>query len=98
MAEQYNGWTNYATWRVQLEVFDGLELGEWNLETLDARDLADWMREHAETHVTETSKEGFARDYALAFLAYVNWHELAENARDNYNADNADESESEDAL
>ena len=22
----YNGWTNYATWRVNLEVFDG---GDW---------------------------------------------------------------------
>ena len=22
--EKYNGWTNYATWRVNLEIFDGL--------------------------------------------------------------------------
>jgi hypothetical protein len=21
--ETYNGWTNYATWRVNLEIFDG---------------------------------------------------------------------------
>jgi hypothetical protein len=97
MAEQYNGWTNYATWRVQLEIFDGLELGEWNIEELNARDLADWMREHAETHVVETSKHGIARDYAMAFLSYVNWNELAEHAREGYEEDNADESESEDA-
>ena len=22
--QKYNGWTNYATWRVNLEIFDGL--------------------------------------------------------------------------
>ena len=22
--ETYNGWTNYATWRINLEIFDGL--------------------------------------------------------------------------
>ena len=25
---KYNGWTNYATWRVNLEIFDGNELDE----------------------------------------------------------------------
>jgi len=23
MTDSYNGWTNYATWRVNLEMFDG---------------------------------------------------------------------------
>ena len=23
--DTYNGWTNYATWRVNLEIFDGLD-------------------------------------------------------------------------
>jgi hypothetical protein len=22
----YNGWTNYATWRIHLEIFDGMSL------------------------------------------------------------------------
>ena len=26
--ETYNGWTNYATWRVHLEMFDGMEVDE----------------------------------------------------------------------
>lgn len=29
---KYNGWTNYATWRVNLEMFDGMQidpLDEW---------------------------------------------------------------------
>ena len=23
--EKYNGWTNYATWKIMLEIFDGFE-------------------------------------------------------------------------
>lgn len=27
--KEYNGWTNYATWRVQLEFFSGHDDREW---------------------------------------------------------------------
>ena len=48
----YNGWTNYATWRVNLEVLDGVELrdllgAKWYevleelLEELDSEPRAD---------------------------------------------------------
>jgi len=63
----YNGWTNYATWRVNLEMFDGYE------GTLSA----DTAREIVEEHINETTKESLARDYALAFISDVNWHEIA---------------------
>jgi hypothetical protein len=26
MKTDYNGWTNYATWRVNLEIIDGIEI------------------------------------------------------------------------
>lgn len=67
--ETYNGWTNYPTWRVHLEMFDGMEIDE----PVDAQTL----RDMAEDAVEATSGEGFARDYALAFLSEVNWHEIA---------------------
>jgi len=63
----YNGWTNYATWRVNLEMFDGYE------GTLSA----DTAREIVEEYIEGSSVEGLARDYALAFIADVNWHEIA---------------------
>lgn len=66
--QKYNGWTNYATWHVNLEMFDG---GEW--QGCDA----DMLKQSAEEWVNETSSEGLARDYAMAFLADVNWHEIA---------------------
>lgn len=58
----YNGWTNYATWRVNLEMFDGYE------GTLSA----DTAREIVEEYIEGSSVEGLARDYALAFISDVN--------------------------
>ena len=26
MNKEYNGWTNYATWRINLEIIDGIEI------------------------------------------------------------------------
>ena len=35
MSNKYNGWTNYATWRVNLEVLDGVRVDDiWNLEEI----------------------------------------------------------------
>jgi len=69
MNETYNGWTNYATWRVNLEMFDGSEM-YWS---------ADSAREFVEEIIYESTPEGIARDYALAFISDVNWHEIAEH-------------------
>ena len=65
----YNGWTNYATWRVNLEMFDGSDQF-WS---------ADSARDFVEEIIIDSTPEGVARDYALAFIADVNWHEIAEH-------------------
>ena len=65
----YNGWTNYATWRVNLEMFDGTE-SYWTAES---------AREFVEDIIIDSTPEGVARDYAMAFLDDVNWHEIAEH-------------------
>jgi hypothetical protein len=65
----YNGWTNYATWRVNLEMFDGSDQF-WS---------ADSAREYVEEIIIDSTPEGIARDYALAFLSDVNWYEIAEH-------------------
>ena len=88
---RYNGWTNYSTWRIQLEIFDGMDLDDWCLDMLDTHELAGWMKDYAGEAIEQTSTPGLARDYALAFLGDVNWHELAQTARDDYAADNAQE-------
>jgi hypothetical protein len=85
MSEKYNGWTNYATWRVNLEIFDGMTLDDFGVEydeednnMIDTSDLADTLKNYVEEHIEETS-EGIAKDYALAFVSDVNWYELAEH-------------------
>jgi len=84
-AEKYNGWTNYATWRVNLEIFDNASLDDFDLGNLkvweepNAYHLSLALKERAEYYIECTSQEGLARDYALAFLSDVDWYEIAEH-------------------
>ena len=66
---KYNGWTNYATWRVNLEMFDGSDQF-WT---------ADSARDFVEEIIIDSTPEGVARDYALAFISDVNWYEIAKH-------------------
>jgi len=70
-----NGWTNYATWRVNLEMIDGNE----DLAGYDAEELKDWCAE-----IIDQQGELLARDYAHAFLHNVNWYEIANHLREQY--------------
>jgi len=78
MDNRYNGWTNYATWRVNLEIFDGLDPREMGWHTLDKYALASVIKEYANEMIEIDVREGLALDYARAFLSDVNWHEIAE--------------------
>lgn len=74
--ERHNGWTNYATWRVNLEIIDGYDWYE--CEHVDA----DYVKELVEDAVFGTligNGNGLVEDYANAFLSEVNYHEIAEN-------------------
>lgn len=85
MDTKYNGWTNYATWRVNLEMFDQLTIGDfWGYENespenVDAYELSQVLKDYAEEIIMETSNEGLAQDYALAFISDVNFYEVAEH-------------------
>jgi hypothetical protein len=75
---QYNGWTNYATWRVNLEIFDGMSASDLTGRQVNsAAEVKDACAEYAENLIEEASQEGLARDYARAFLSDVNWWEIA---------------------
>jgi len=79
----YNGWTNYETWRVNLEIFDGFEPTEYYsaCDLTDAYELGQSLKQYAEEVIFECASvpDGLARDYAQAFLEAVNWHEIAEH-------------------
>jgi hypothetical protein len=75
----YNGWTNYATWRVNLEVFDGYDIEETFRRKPQVLDLMIWAEEYANELLELEAKQGLALDYARAFISEVNWHEIAKH-------------------
>lgn len=77
MDNRYNGWTNYATWRVNLEIFDGINPRDMDWHKLDQYDLKSAIQEYATETVEMGVPDGLALDYARAFLSDVNWWEIA---------------------
>ena len=78
----YNGWTNYATWRVNLETFDGWDVDDLDSLTMgDNTNLHDQLKDYVEGLIYESGggKGNRAVDYALAFLSDVNWYEISEH-------------------
>jgi len=71
----YNGWTNYATWRVNLEIFDGADFEH----RVDGEYLKDYTID-----ILEQTGSGLVLDYALAFLSDVNWYEIADSLNEDY--------------
>lgn len=90
----YNGWSNYATWRINLEVFDGMSLEDMNTVEVDPYELKDYLRDYAEeiifldSHIGEKTPSSLLEDYARAFLSEVNWYEIAQHLVNDYILEN----------
>jgi len=84
--KKYNGWTNYATWRVNLEIFDGNELDELFDLTLPVEQLRNVLQDYVQGHIYEAGggDGNIAVDYALAFISDVNWYEIATHMIEDY--------------
>ena len=86
---RYNGWTNHATWRVNLELFDDIDPRDyWPKEVKgdSAYDLAVLLEEFALNYVDDADAEPAGRaivaGWVRAFLADVNWQEIAGHMMD----------------
>ena len=84
----YNGWTNYATWRINLEIFDGMEPSDMGCftryEEPDVSDVAKYLEDYVDEVLCTYASggpcgEGVTLDYARAFVSQVNWYEIAEH-------------------
>jgi hypothetical protein len=90
----YNGWTNYETWRVNLEClsddpyysghfFDDNGI-EWS-DDLDVMEVALLMAEYMEGSVNDfvelelNRPDGLVVGWLRAFLSDVNWYEIAKH-------------------
>jgi hypothetical protein len=75
----YNGWTNYATWRVALEFFDGFEPRDVfeNWDNWERCHQANRLEEMVENHIEESRTDDMLSGWLAAFLSDVNFVEIA---------------------
>ena len=70
---KYNGWSNYATWRVNLEILGDIQF--------DEHVSADCLKEIVEDCVFSNyeiySGSHLVEDYARSFISNVNYDEIA---------------------
>jgi len=64
---KYNGWTNYATWRINLEIIEDIEF--------ETHQTAEDIKELVESVVLDQL-------YAEAFIDQVNFGEIAEHVNE----------------
>jgi hypothetical protein len=71
---KYSGWTNYATWRINLEILSDIEF--------DHPVTYDYVEELVEEVVFSqfdmSSGSHLIEDYARAFVSEVNFYEIAD--------------------
>ena len=67
---EYNGWTNYATWRVNMEILGDIDF--------DNHVTVDELKEIVEDVVFSNVEDlrSLCTDYAKAFIGGVNYYEI----------------------
>ena len=93
----YNGWTNWETWKVNLEILDGMDASDLNIEHYapdEAYEAGSMIRDYVEDVITmQYQYDGFVGGIIQAFMNDVNWTELAQMVLDQWVIDHADEEE-----
>ena len=74
----YNGWANYATWKVMLEILDGYIPAQ---EPVKAHQLEEYDLDLVLNEIPENS---FAVHCVNDFLGDVDWYEIAEHINEDY--------------
>ena len=75
----YQGWTNYETWRIALEFFDDFH-NEYGIN--DPYELGQQLKEIVEETLENSVNNdsgNLALSYALSFVESVNFREIAEH-------------------
>ena len=86
---KFNGWTNHETWLTNLhfECFDFSDfLSEIDSTCETITDVTDWIANYIESTVTEVVEEtvdiasnAFIADCVSAFVADIDWHDIADH-------------------
>lgn len=80
----HNGWANYATWRVNLEMCDDITsslVGEQTFESVE--ELAEYLKEEVDRFISQedygTETNMYVAGWARAFVEDVDWWEIAQS-------------------
>ena len=73
---EFNGWTNYATWRVNLELCAPISKDCLENDFLDIHEIAIFLQEYCSDAISACSTS-IALDYASAFMADVDFVQIA---------------------
>ena len=83
---KHNGWTNYATWRVNLEILSDID---WQEDPFYEMLSVSYLEELVEETVFKNKeKYGLVGDYAQAFLSEVNYYEILEHIKEEVDNEN----------
>ncbi|MAV20169.1 MAG: hypothetical protein CL417_01350 [Acidimicrobiaceae bacterium] len=84
--DEYNGWSNYETWKMNLEFFDGYPWEDYEDLDMGFPSFGEYLKGMAEEWLEEITGDcnlllkGMAEDW----LVRVNWDEIADGIRSNY--------------
>lgn len=78
---KYNGWTNYATWRISLEFFNGCEGTDLDpsWERLSLEEQVQVAQEMLNSFVDESICNDYVAGWVHVFIADVNFYEIVNN-------------------
>ena len=89
--KKHNGWTNYSTWRIALEMFDCYTAEDFDPHNkrVTSETCKHYVETYLEDHLHAFSLNKYNRKassliggWANAFLADVNWQEIADHLND----------------
>jgi hypothetical protein len=92
----YNGWSNYATWRVNLEFFDNYDLRDRYRDEPDAFALADVLKDEFLEYLESDCENSLTLSFARSFAEDVNYLEIAANLIEDAEFETEDEAEDRD--
>jgi hypothetical protein len=86
--KNYNGWTNYATWRINLEIFADMDAekieeafyaGRLYMEPITSTNVKQYVLDFlfGSREFPENAVEHMVESYARSFLNQVNWYEIS---------------------
>lgn len=87
MCKQYNGWDNFETWKLSLEMMNEVQLTEMfeilgyseGDEMPETYEVSLRLKDYVLGYVEEASGDAMVKDWARVALEAVNYYEIAQH-------------------